>query len=190
MQAQEEVEEIKRSEPLISRVNKWESLIDILIVVFSSFLALFQVYTGLFGQAEFYIQRGFHVMLVLFVTPLFLMKASKSKFPQIVYFIAFVAAVIIFAYFYSNFEHHQLRLWGFGFTRTDLVTGIILMVLVFFLAQRIVGWVIPVVAGVSIAFLFLGAYAPGGVCVSFGCLRRHKRFFRRHGGFFFRPAGV
>jgi TRAP transporter 4TM/12TM fusion protein len=160
-QAQEEIEEIKRSESLISQTSKWESLTDILIIVFSSFLALFQLYTGLFGQAEFYIQRGFHVMLVLFVTPLFLLKAAKGNVTRLVYLAAFVAAVIIFACFYGNFKHHQLRLWGFGFTQTDFVTGVILIMLVFFLAQRIVGWVMPVVAGVSIGFLFLGAYAPG-----------------------------
>jgi TRAP transporter 4TM/12TM fusion protein len=160
-QMKRESEVIKVTDQIIDAGNKINMSVDIMIAGISIFLGVFELYTGLFGQGEFYIQRGFHLMAILLVTPLFLYRASKNKCSKWTHAATFAAVVGIFIYFYAHYAHYRMRVWGVGFTKADILTGIILMVVSFFLAQRTVGWIMPVIGGLSVLYLFYGSYAPG-----------------------------
>ncbi|HYE84585.1 MAG TPA: TRAP transporter fused permease subunit [Clostridia bacterium] len=160
-QAKEEVAESVTEIPIISHDNTFNRIIDTSIVILSVALGLFHVYTGIFGLEEFYIQRGVHLLLVLLISSLILMRESKNIVARVFYSITLLGVVIPYAFFYGNFSYYQTRLWGIGFTQRDIITGIILVITIFVLSQRCIGWVMPIIAALSIVYLVIGNLAPG-----------------------------
>ena len=136
-------------------------ILDILITVLSVFLALFHVYTGLTGLKEFYVQRGVHLFLVMVIATLILIREADKRYKIFGYLVLLFSVIVPFVYFYGDFSYFQVRLWGVGFRQSDIITGIILTIACFVLAQRSVGWVMPVITAISIIYLFIGPYCPG-----------------------------
>jgi len=158
-------EEIKTLEELQSGVSIWgdksQKVIDTVIIALSVILAIFHVYTGVWGLREFYIQRGLHLFLVMLIGALILLRESNKKYKAASYVVLLAAVLIPFIHFFGDFSYFQLRLWGVGFRQSDIITGIILVAACFVLGQSAVGWVMPSITAISILYLFIGPYAPG-----------------------------
>ncbi|MFZ7101614.1 MAG: TRAP transporter permease [Peptococcaceae bacterium] len=145
----------------LEKENFTEKTLDYMIAVLAIVLALFHLYTGTFGLRNLYIQRGIHLMLVIFVSILFFIKEADSKKTKWFYAFLLIAAAIPFIHFYSNYEYYSTRLWGIGFTDISMLTGIILVVVIFITCRRAIGWVMPIIGLISILYCFWGKYLPG-----------------------------
>lgn len=134
----------------------WLYLTSTLAIGFSTF----HIYTAFFGTLEGIIQRVTHLGIALVLTFLlrpFLSKHAKSR-PSLMD-IAW-AAVCIGATVYLIRENAELPFrMGLIYT-ADLIFGGLMIIAVFEAARRLVGVALPIVAGVTIAYAWLGPYLP------------------------------
>nr|WP_297244704.1 TRAP transporter permease [uncultured Brachyspira sp.] len=132
-----------------------------MIIVISVVFCLFQLYSILSGKITAQIVRATHLSFVMLLAYLlFPMKKDmpKDKLPWYDVILAVIGAAS-WAYISFNFEE-LIRRAGI-YTTTDVIIGIIGILLVFEACRRIVGLPILIISIVFIIYALFGAYAPG-----------------------------
>ncbi len=122
-------------------------------------LALFQLYTAYFGALGALQQRTVHLTLVLVMV--FVLKPLKNNFrnPLIVIDLACIAASLyVGGYVFMKADQFALR--ALTIDRTDTLVGVIGLILVFEATRRVMGWIMPSIAGVFLIYAFVGPYMP------------------------------
>lgn len=123
--------------------------------------ALFQIYTALFGVLDAHLQRAVHLsfglLLIFLLYPTF-PSASREKLHLIDVVFALVAAATPI---YIITEYQTLVLRAGMNNGTDIIVGVIGLVLVMEAARRAVGWPMVIVALCFIVYSFAGPYMPG-----------------------------
>jgi len=123
-------------------------------------MALFHLYTAGFGRFPALQQRSIHLAFALILT-IYLYPVRKKGLPgkwsAIVNFVSSVAALvscgnIAFVIYYVLYERAGAA------THVDIVLGTILIILVIDMTRRIMGWTLPIITLVFIAYGFLGSY--------------------------------
>lgn len=127
-------------------------LITVIAVVFS----LFHLYTAGFGALPAMQQRLVHLtlgmMMVFLAYPLSRNKKNALiKALDVVFFLAGIAAG---GYLLLNSNAISFRLGDA--TSTDILAGAVLVVLILEGTRRVLGWPLPVVAGISLVYAFFG----------------------------------
>lgn len=146
------------SESMYRRYSDWKKY---LIIVISVVFCLFQLYSILSGKITAQIVRATHLSFVMLLAYLlFPMKKDmpKDKLPWYDVILAVIGAAS-WAYISFNFEE-LIRRAGI-YTTTDVIIGIIGILLVFEACRRIVGLPILIISIVFIIYALFGAYAPG-----------------------------
>ena len=132
-----------------------------MIIVISVVFCLFQLYSILSGKITAQIVRATHLSFVMLLAYLlFPMKKDmpKDKLPWYDVILAVIGAAS-WAYISFNFEE-LIRRAGI-YTTTDVIIGIIGILLVFEACRRIVGLPILIISIVFIIYALFGAYAHG-----------------------------
>ena len=123
-------------------------------------MALFQLYTSGFGRFPALQQRSIHLAFALVLT-FCLYPITKKGFPKKwslgINVLAGLGALlscgnIAFVIYYVLYERAGAA------TDIDIVLGAILIILVLDMTRRIMGWALPIITIVFIAYGFLGAY--------------------------------
>lgn len=123
-------------------------------------MALFQLYTSGFGRFPALQQRSIHLAFALILT-FYLFPVSKKgasgKWSAVINFFSSVGALIscgniAFVVYYVLYERAGAA------TDIDIVLGFILIILVLDMTRRIMGWALPIITLVFIAYGFLGSY--------------------------------
>ncbi|PCG18724.1 TRAP transporter permease [Brachyspira sp. G79] len=146
------------SESRYRRYNDWKKY---LIIVISVIFCLFQLYSILSGRITAQVVRATHLAFVMLLAYLlFPMKKDmpKNKLPWYDVILAIIGAAS-WSYITINFDS-LVRRAGI-YTATDIVIGIIGILLVFEACRRIVGLPILIISIVFIIYALFGAYAPG-----------------------------
>ncbi|OEJ15401.1 C4-dicarboxylate ABC transporter [Brachyspira hampsonii] len=146
------------SESRYRRYNDWKKY---LIIAISVIFCLFQLYSILSGRITAQVVRATHLAFVMLLAYLlFPMKKDmpKDKLPCYDVILAIIGAAS-WGYIVINFES-IVRRAGI-YTTTDIIIGIIGILLVFEACRRIVGLPILVISIVFIVYALFGAYAPG-----------------------------
>jgi len=126
-------------------------------------LTMFQLYTGVFGAFPDLIQRaihlGFSMVLAFFLYP------ATSRSPQdrfsVVDFAGMVLGIAVCAHAAVNYDRIMMNP---GVSSTvDLVLGIIATLLVLEMTRRILSWVLPAIAVITILYAFLGPHLPSAL---------------------------
>ncbi|ADG70898.1 TRAP transporter permease [Brachyspira murdochii] len=146
------------SESRYRRYNDWKKY---LIIVISVIFCLFQLYSILSGRITAQVVRATHLAFVMLLAYLlFPMKKDmpKDKLPWYDVILAVIGAAS-WSYITINFES-LVRRAGI-YTSTDIIIGIIGILLVFEACRRIVGLPILIISIVFIIYALFGAYAPG-----------------------------
>jgi TRAP transporter 4TM/12TM fusion protein len=127
--------------------------------VIAVLLALFQLYTAYFGALGALQQRTIHITLVLLM--IFILKPLKSNYrnPLIVIDLTCLAASL-YVGVYVFMKADQFALRALTIDRTDTIVGVIGLILVFEATRRVMGWIMPAIAGVFLAYAFVGPYLP------------------------------
>ncbi|NYT79511.1 TRAP transporter permease [Alcaligenaceae bacterium] len=118
----------------------------------------FQVYTAAFSPLSSQVVRAIHVgfviLLVFTLSPGFL-GIKNRHLNWAVGLIGFV-----FSTYHWVFESDLTARAG-QMTDADMVVGIVILVLVFEAARRIMGWALPMICGIFLLYGLFGEYLPG-----------------------------
>ena len=124
-------------------------------VVFSSF----QIYTAAFSPLSSQVVRAIHVGFVLLMIfalrPVLFGGRAGVVVGWLLGLVGFVAS-----FYHWIFEADLTQRAG-ELTPADLVVGIVIIVLVFEAARRMMGWALPFICGLFLLYALFGQYLPG-----------------------------
>lgn len=136
----------------------------------SLLMGIFHIYTGYFGQLNYVSQRGFHlafgITIVLLANP-FHEHFFKKKFAHIkafeifsrIFDIALIVAVWA-AVFMARDEVSKISDRLGVVTPLATIAGALLLIIVLEATRRCLGWIMPVLAIIFIAYALAGPYLP------------------------------
>lgn len=133
----------------------------ILVIGIGVVMSLFHLYTAGFGLFEAILQRSIHLSFALalaFLLYPFRKGKIQNTIPIIDYILAFVSAGVAA---YIPIFYQELVLRAGYLTTTDFIMGLILIILVFEAARRVVGKVLPSVCLIIFLYTYFGRYIPG-----------------------------
>ncbi|GAI71579.1 unnamed protein product [marine sediment metagenome] len=133
----------------------------ILVVRIGVAMSLFHLYTAGFGLFEAILQRSIHLSFALALTfLLFPFRKGKiqNTIPILDYILAFVSAG---AAAYIPIFYQELVLRAGYLTTIDFIMGLILIILVFEAARRVIGKILPSVCLIIFLYTYFGRYIPG-----------------------------
>ncbi|HLV12451.1 MAG TPA: TRAP transporter permease, partial [Trueperaceae bacterium] len=119
-------------------------------------LGAFQLYTAGVRPFNLFVQRGFHLMVVLVITFLAfpLRKRPRTALDWVVDGLFLAASAYIGLYLLVDLDG-IIRRSGF-FLQRDIVTGVIAVIVVLEAARRTIGWAITIVAIVALLYSMAG----------------------------------
>lgn len=144
-----------------SAVRKLTGVFAFIVKWFAIIMAVYHIYTSIFGMMESLRHRAMHL---LFVLPLCFMlypisrkkgRANPSIWDCLLalFSMGCCAYVVVF---YSDIVAH-----GGVPTSTDVIFGIITIILVLIAVRRVVGWQLAVLAIIFLAYAYFGKHMPG-----------------------------
>jgi TRAP transporter 4TM/12TM fusion protein len=124
-------------------------------------LAAFQLYTAGVSMLTAWIQRDIHIVLILILVFLIYPARKKGERGKATVFdwLLILLALASGAYIIINYQAIVLRL-GIP-TTTDIVFGIIMVLLILEASRRATGWVLVIIAGFLLLYNFIGPWIPG-----------------------------
>jgi TRAP transporter 4TM/12TM fusion protein len=165
----------------------WASAVSIIAVA----MALFHIYTARFGTLEALRQRSVHVAFALsLVFLLYPFRKKDAATSRVGVIDALMVVVAVVPMFYLVVFHRELALRAGNLTRTDLIIGVI-GVLVVLEAGRRMMQILPVIAMLALIYPFVGQYLPGAFAISrISPQRVIEQMFFTTEGIFGIPIGV
>jgi TRAP transporter 4TM/12TM fusion protein len=133
----------------------------VLIVVVALALTFFHLYTSGVAMFGAWMQRDIHLTLILVLVFLIfpLTKRGELNKASILDFILVALAIASGAYIILN--QHEIVMRAGAPNPTDLLFGIIMIVLILEATRRATGWVLVIIAGAFLLYNFIGPYIPG-----------------------------
>ena len=123
-------------------------------------MSVFQLYSALFGSFATMELRAGHLSFVLAL--IFLYKIVKKEGPigldDLGHF--FLACVSVYICMYAFFNWEVLTMEVAFPSEMQIIQGTILVLLVIFATQRALGWAIPIVCMIFLAYAMFGQYIP------------------------------
>lgn len=144
-----------------SRYRRFKDWKKYLIIVISVAFCLFQLYSILSGKITAQVVRATHLAFVMVLAYLlFPMKKDmpKDKLPWYDVIIAIVGAC---SWLYISINFDSLVRRAGIYNTTDIIIGIVGILILFEACRRIVGTPILIISLVFIVYALFGAYAPG-----------------------------
>ena len=144
-----------------SRYRRFKDWKKYLIIVISVAFCLFQLYSILSGKITAQVVRATHLAFVMALAYLlFPMKKEmpKDKLPWYDVIIAIVGAC---SWLYISINFDSLVRRAGIYNTTDIIIGIVGILILFEACRRIVGTPILIISLVFIVYALFGAYAPG-----------------------------
>lgn len=140
-----------------SRMAK--SKLAIIVSVLAITLSLFHLYTSYFGAFGALKQRSIHLGLVLVMVFLLYPCSKKGHvLTRILDLMFALAGAGVCAYIF--FQANQFTLMALDLQPIDIAVGIVGVLLVLEATRRVMGWIMPMIASVFLAYVFLGPYMP------------------------------
>ena len=136
------------------------SKIALFISIIAVMMALFHLYTAGFGRFPALQQRSIHLVFALILTfHLYPVRKNgfSTKWSSAINFVSSLGALIscgniAFVIYYVLYERAGAA------TDIDIVLGTLLIILVIDMTRRIMGWTLPIITIIFIAYGFLGSY--------------------------------
>jgi len=150
--------EIRDRDEAVARNLKGPAAVaaTVIALLFSSF-QLFTAYAGAFPDL---IQRSIHMAFALVLG--FLMYSATNKSPKsrpsVVDILSMILGLLVCVYAALNYDRIMMNP-GIS-NRWDLFLGIIATILVLEVTRRILNWILPAIAVLTILYAFFGPYLP------------------------------
>ncbi len=165
-----------------------------IVYVYIVLIGLFHIYTSVFGNFEAYLQRALHLSMILPLSFILWPMRKKNDKAKIPWYDAGLA-LLSFApgvYIVANYWSITTRIVQIDpLTTTQIVLGILLILLLIEGARRVVGVPIAIIAIVAILYMLFGEYIPGLFQgISFSPAEVIEQSFLTDEGIFSSPLGV
>jgi TRAP transporter 4TM/12TM fusion protein len=133
----------------------------LIVSIVAASCSLFFIYTGGFGQINMEWENGGYLLFSMFLCFL-LYPSSKKRFSNRVSLVDWILSflsVVAISYWMINYEDYTARagnpnMW-------DLTMGGIAIVVIIEASRRVLGLVLPILAGTFLLYAYLGPYFPG-----------------------------
>jgi TRAP transporter 4TM/12TM fusion protein len=131
-----------------------------LVSIIAIAMAFFHLYTSGFGRLPGLQQRAVHLLFALVLTfYIYPFKKKKGRYDSILNLIFSIGALlacgnIIFVIYYVMYERAGAA------TTIDIWLGSIIIILVLDMTRRIMGWALPIITIIFIAYGFMGPIIP------------------------------
>jgi TRAP transporter 4TM/12TM fusion protein len=123
-------------------------------------LALFQLYTAYAGAFPDLIQRSVHIGLAMVLG--FMMYSATDRSPKerisFLDLILVILGAVVCTYAAVNYDRIVMNP-GIS-NRVDLIFGIIATLLVLEMTRRILGWILPLIAVLTVVYAYVGPHLP------------------------------
>ncbi|MDI5875418.1 TRAP transporter permease [Shewanella xiamenensis] len=135
--------------------SDWPKALFYTALIFS----IFQIITAAFHPVSTQVLRATHVGFLLLVVFLSYPAVGKARPWQPLAWLLGLAGMATAAYQWI-FEADLIQRSG-ELTDADMVIGVVLIVLVFEAARRVMGWALPIICSIFLAYGLFGQYLPG-----------------------------
>ncbi|MFC3331156.1 hypothetical protein ACFOEM_01555 [Paenalcaligenes hominis] len=125
-------------------------------VLFSAF----QVYTAAFSPLSSQVIRAIHVGFVILMIFTLYPTFFGRRIPWLGWLLGGIG--FVFSFYHWVFESDLTARAG-EMTSTDMVIGIVLILLVFDATRRMMGWALPIICALFLAYGLFGEYLPGAL---------------------------
>lgn len=144
-----------------SRYRRFKDWKKYLIIVISAAFCLFQLYSILSGKITAQVVRATHLAFVMALAYLlFPMKKDMPK-DKLPWYDVIIAIVGVCSWLYISINFDSLVRRAGIYNTTDIIIGIVGILILFEACRRIVGTPILIISLVFIVYALFGAYAPG-----------------------------
>lgn len=143
-----------------SQGNIWVAMIKRVAAVLAICLAIFQLGTAGVGALPALQQRTIHICAVCIIV--FLLYPLKKKdwgLLRIIDLVLISATVYVGVHLY--FHADQFALMALKLNLKDTIVGILGLIIIFEATRRVMGWIMPTVAGIFLLYGIFGQYMPG-----------------------------
>lgn len=147
-------EEVESSE---RELSGWIRYVFLAVAVIG---ALYHIIVLNFAPQDPWIFRGTHLVFGLVLGLLLYPGWKKSSKVHIIDWILILVSIYIGYYIYANLDQLLFRM-GVAPTDMDVYVSIAGILIIIELTRRTSGWVLPILAGVFVAYAYLGPYLPG-----------------------------
>ncbi|MBI4182779.1 MAG: TRAP transporter permease [Proteobacteria bacterium] len=139
-------------------VDAWRREIAAVITIVAVGFSTFELYTGLFGERVELLQRG--ACLGFSLALVFLLTASERSvwlrgLDVVLAGIGGFSGLYLFLFFEDILNRAGTL------TTFELWLGVAVVLLVLEATRRLIGWALPIVGGVFVAYAYVGPYLPG-----------------------------
>jgi TRAP transporter 4TM/12TM fusion protein len=150
--------DIKDPDEKVARILKGKA--EIAAGALALLLALFQLYTAYAGAFPDLIQRSVHIGLAMVLGFIMYPAVNRSpkdraSFPDLV--LAVLGAVVCT---YAAINYDRIVMNPGISNRVDLIFGVIITLLVLEMTRRILGWILPFIAVLTVVYAYAGPYLP------------------------------
>lgn len=137
-----------------------KKIIFYLIIIFSVVLSLFHLFTSYKGVLEPLLQRPIHLALIMGLVFIYRpwKKGGNVGWGGILLSLLGVVSVGYVAIFYEDIIQKSVTL-----TSTDMIFGIITILLLFEATRRTNGWPLIILASIFLVYAYLGPYMPSSI---------------------------
>ncbi len=130
-----------------------------LLIIVSILMSAFHIYTALFGVLTALWQRSIHLCFGMLITFMLQSEKATGKVKKSINMLLAAVSLVSVAFFIWDFNGIVQR---FSQPNTsDMVIGVLLMLLTLEFARRNVGGILPGIAVVFLLYAMLGPYLPG-----------------------------
>ena len=147
----------------LSERSGFAKAVDCVIALLCLAVSLFHIFIAVNSSISVVQQRVIHVMaiLLIFFAGQVSKTVSKSKWKTIVNSLLFLLTVCVAVYFIKGNTLSALSQRGVrGISQSDMVFGVILIVMVLFVSYRTVGLALTILSGIFLAYAYFGRYMP------------------------------
>jgi TRAP transporter 4TM/12TM fusion protein len=168
-------------------IGFWAGLVSMIGVA----MALFHIYTARFGTLEALRQRSVHLAFALtLVFLLYPFRKKNAASARIGVFDILMVVATLIATMYLFFKHTELTLRAGNLSQTDLVIGVLGLLVVLEAGRRMMQ-ILPAIAIVALIYPFVGSYLPGAFAIAqISPQRVIEQMFFTTEGIFGIPLGV
>jgi TRAP transporter 4TM/12TM fusion protein len=127
-------------------------------------MAVYHLYTGLFGTPEALKHRSVHLLFALaLVFILYPIKSGRDRHKVPIYDLAFIAvAVATVAYLFINYQHVMTRFFYVDpLSTAEMMLGAATILLVLEATRRVIGLTLPILAILFLGYAVAGPFMPG-----------------------------
>lgn len=157
-------------------------------------MAIFHIYTAIFGTFEAYLQRNIHLAFALPLAFIFYPATKNSPKDRVPWYDWLLAALALLPGLYAivNYETIIYRMVQVEeVTPVQILLGTILVITILEATRRIVGLALTILAAASVFYMYIGHLVPGefkGMYVTYDRIIEH--LYLTGEGIFSTPLGV